>query len=885
MGIFYGAEPYRLKTIEPLRLLPPEERRQALERAGYNVFRLSHEEVFLTFAHFRGLHAMSDSQWSGMLIGDEAYAGSRNFFHLEQSARSAFATSWLIPTHRGRGALNLLAHACFPKGTLLFHGPLSPLEEFHFRRFGARLVPVPVVWTDTGIAPQQEFLQEMLAEEVPQYFYWRLSPEGLGFPPSDLRTLRRIFAMLAERGVRILWNASGCFAHCAVQGLSPDILRELARHAFVVLWNAREDGFSHTGALLCGTDPELYQSLQALVVVYEGLHTYGGLAGRDMEAIARGMQEALTRPELFQHHWQLRTWLQRELHRRGFQVGELQSLWGIHLSAADFGRQDTLEHLAALAAALYLLSGISIGINADRLWIALPLRRYMPEHFLYLLTALERLREGAASVPLLRPDAPLTEFWHEDATFTPLGDFPEICVLPPASLPPYRIKHVELLLRRSREERHRALCQAGYNTFLLRSEDVFIDLLTDSGTSAQSDQQWAELLRAPEPLNRSAAWEIFAETVRQVLGFPYVLVTHQGRAAEHILSQTLIRPGQYVLNNMYFTTTREHQERAGGIFVDLIIPEAHDPENPHPFKGDMDTEAVEDFIHRHGADQIAYICLEMNVNMAGGQPVSLEGTRRLAAVARHYGIPLIFDATRCAENAYLIRQREPGQHERSIAEILRELMSYADGLTFSAKKDVLVNIGGFLALRDEQLYRRMVRLLRLFEGEPYTGGLAARDLLAMAQGLREMLALEYLRSRIEQVQQFGAALQAAGIPIVVPIGGHAVYVDAARVFPHIPQDCFPAQCLAAELYRESGVRSMERGTVSAGRDPRTGRHRYPKLELVRLTLPRRVYTSAHLEAVVEGLQAVLRRRDTVRGLRMVYEPPVLRFFTARFEPL
>lgn len=880
----YPPEPYRVKTVELSQRLSPEERQRALQRAHYNVYRLAHEEVFIDLAHFRGLHAMSDQQWSGMLIGDEAYAGSVNFYNLERSARAAFGTEWVVPTHRGRGALNLLGHIFFQQGGRVLHGPLCSLERFHFCRGGAELIPVPLTYTSTGIAPEQQGLERLLHEHKPTLFYWRLSPEALGFPMTDMRILAEVFTYLTAHGVRILWNASGCFAHRALQALPADLIRQLAFQAVVTLWNAREDGFSHTGALLCGTDPEVLQQVQSLVVVYEGLHTYGGLAGRDMEALARGLHEALTHPELFCHHAAIREWLRVELQRRNFHTDS--SLWGVSLAAESFGRRARLEELASLTAALYLLSGIRIGINADRLWLAIPLRRYLPEHFTYTLAALEHLRAIAPTLPTLHPIGPFEDFWHEEASFTPEHDFPPLSDPPlPPTLPPYRIKHVELLHFRSREERCEALRRAGYNTFLLRSEDVFIDLLTDSGTSAQSDQQWAAILQAPEPLNRSSAWEVFSATVSEVLGFPFVIPTHQGRAAEHILSQTLIRPGQYVLNNMYFTTTREHQERAGGVFVDLIVPQAHDPEDPHPFKGDMDVDAVEEFIEQHGAENIAYICLEMNVNMAGGQPVSLEGTRRLAAVARRYGIRLIFDATRCAENAYFIRQREPGQAERSLADILRELLSYADGLTFSAKKDPLVNIGGFIALRDSDLYRRMLQLLRFFEGEQYTGGLAARDLLAMAHGLREMLSLEYLRSRLEQVRQLGEALHAEGIPIVLPIGGHAVYVDARRFFPHIPQDEFPAQRLAAELYSESGVRSMERGTVSAGRDPRTGRHRYPRLELVRLTVPRRVYTTAHMAAVVEGLQAVWQRRESVRGLCMVYEPPALRFFTARFQPL
>ncbi len=880
----YPPEPYRIKTVELSDRLSAEERQRALQHAHYNVYRLAHEEVLIDLAHFRGLHAMSDSQWSGMLIGDEAYAGSTNFYNLERIAQMAFGTAWVVPTHRGRGALNLLGHIFFSQHSRVLHGPLSPLEHFHFSRAGAELIPIPIAESSAGIAPDLPALKTLLHERIPTLFYWRLTPEVMGFPLTDLTALGESFEVAAEHGVAILWNASSCFAHCALQGVPIDLIRELAARTVVTVWNAREDGFAHTGALLCGTDPEILQQVQSLVVVYEGLHTYGGLAGRDMEALARGLHEALTRPELFRHHAAVREWLREELSRRNFHPDS--GLWGIHVPAEDFGRPARPEELASLAAALYLLSGIRIGINTNRLWLALPLRRYVPEHFTYTLTALEHLRAIAPELPTLHPVDPLEEPWQEEARFVPEHEFPPLPDLPlPPTLPPYRIKHVELLSYRSRQERQEALHRAGYNTFLLRSEDVAIDLLTDSGTSAQSDQQWAALLQAPEPLNRSSAWEIFSATVSEVLGFPFVIPTHQGRAAEHILSQTLIRPGQYVLNNMYFTTTREHQERAGGIFVDLIVPQAHDPEDLYPFKGDMDVDAVEEFIQRHGAENIAYICLEMNVNMAGGQPVSLEGTRRLAAVARRYGVRLIFDATRCAENAYFIHQREPGQTGRPPADILRELMSYADGITFSAKKDPLVNIGGFIAVRDAELYRRMVRLLRFYEGEQYTGGLAARDLLAMAYGLREMLSLDYLRSRIEQVRQLGEALHAEGIPIVLPIGGHAVYVDARRFFPHIPQDEFPAQRLAAELYLESGVRSMERGTVSAGRDPRTGRHRYPRLELVRLTLPRRVYTSAHMASVVEGLRAVWQRRHSVRGLRMVYEPPVLRFFTARFQPL
>jgi len=876
-------EPYRAKTIAPLSTVPSyEQRRQALERAGYNTYQLCEEEVFLDFAHFRGLHAMSDLQWGGMLQGDEAYAGSRNFYHLEQAVRSIFGKAWVIPVHRGRAAFNLLAQVYLPAGTSIACGPISELERYHFERSGARVLPVPVVWTSHGIAPQIELLSELLQQTMPQYFYWRLSPEPLGYPMSDLDSLLECFRWLTAQGIPILWNASGCFAHISLQGKTVEFLRELASLARLLLWNAREDGFCNTGALLCGNEPQDAQHFQAVVVVFEGLHTYGGLAGRDMEALARGLSEAAHHPELFRHHVQLRQWLQQELLHRGFHSTELSSLWGVHLSPQDFGKGASPAELAALSATLYLLSGIRVGINAERLFLALPLRCYFGEHLRFAIQALEQLRSFAHEIPDFLPVQESPFLW--ECRWQPRGKFPSIS-LQPHAVPPYRLQHVELLTLPSRQERERALRKAGYNTFLLRSEEVFIDLLTDSGTSAQSTQQWGALLQTAETLDCSRAWKLFAEAVEEILGFPFVIPTHQGRAAEHILSQTLIRPGQYVLNNMYFTTTREHQERAGGIFVDVIVPDAHDPTSLYPFKGDMDLGAVEEFIHRHGSQQIAYICLEMNVNMAGGQPVSLAATRRLAELAREHGILLVFDATRCAENAYFIREREPGQASRSIAEIVRELMSYADAITFSAKKDVLVNIGGFIALRSEELYRRMLPMLYRFEGERFNGGLAARDLAAMACGLREMVQLEYLCARIAQVQQLGQWLSAEGIPIVQPIGGHAVYIDARRFLPHVPQPQFPAQRLAAEIYLEGGVRTMERGTVSAGRDPQTGEHRYPALELVRLTIPRRVYSTAHLEWVAQTVCAVWKRRDSIRGLRMVYEPPQLRFFTARFEPV
>lgn len=450
---------------------------------------------------------------------------------------------------------------------------------------------------------------------------------------------------------------------------------------------------------------------------------------------------------------------------------------------------------------------------------------------------------------------------------------------------PYKIKMVEHIRLLPPEARRQAIQEAGYNTFLLRSEDVFIDLLTDSGTSAMSDRQWSALMVGDEAYAGARSFYRLEEAVREIYGFPYLVPTHQGRAAEHITAQLRIKPGQFVPMNMYFTTTREHLERAGGVFFDCIIDEAHDPQARHPFKGNVDLEKLDRLVREHGPDSIAFLWLAPCVNMAGGQPFSMANLREVARWAKDQNIPIILDATRAVENCYFIKVREEGYEDKLIKEILLEMMSYAESITMSAKKDNLVNIGGFIATRNQDFFQAARATVVVFEGLHTYGGLAGRDMEAMAVGMREMVDDAYIESRVEQVQRFGQALLEAGIPIVEPVGGHAVFIDAKRFLPHLSQDVFPAQALAAEIYLEGGVRSMERGVVSAGRDPKTGKHRYPKLELVRLTIPRRVYTDSHLAYVVDVCRGVYERRDSIRGLEMVYEPPQLRFFQARFQPL
>ncbi|HNY38914.1 MAG TPA: tyrosine phenol-lyase [Bryobacteraceae bacterium] len=449
---------------------------------------------------------------------------------------------------------------------------------------------------------------------------------------------------------------------------------------------------------------------------------------------------------------------------------------------------------------------------------------------------------------------------------------------------PFKIKVVEPVRLTTPEQRQRAIEEAGYNTFLLRSRDVYIDLLTDSGTSAMSDRQWAGMMLGDEAYAGSENFYHLDAAVHKYYGYAHVIPTHQGRGAENILSQVLIKSGDIVPGNMYFTTTRLHQELAGGRFVDIIIDEAHDPASEHPFKGDVNLEKLESIL-KENPGRVPYVSLAATVNMAGGQPISLANLKQARALADKYGAKIILDATRVAENAYFIQQREPGEQGRTIADIVFEICSLTDGCTMSAKKDPLANIGGFLALNDAEAAEKARNLVVVYEGLHTYGGMAGRDMEAVAIGIEESVQDDHIRARVGQVVYLGEKLMNWGVPIVKPIGGHGIFLDAKAFLPHIPQTQYPAQALAAAIYLDSGVRAMERGVVSAGRDPVTGQERFPKLELVRLTIPRRVYTQAHMDVTAESVYCVYEERASIRGLRIAYEPKLLRFFQARFEPL
>lgn len=449
---------------------------------------------------------------------------------------------------------------------------------------------------------------------------------------------------------------------------------------------------------------------------------------------------------------------------------------------------------------------------------------------------------------------------------------------------PYKMKMVELLKVTTKPQRVKAMKGAGFNTFLLKSENVYIDLLTDSGTNSMSDQQWGAFMTGDEAYAGSKSFYNMEKAIHQFYGYKYVIPTHQGRGAENILSQILIKKGDVVPGNMYFTTTRLHQELAGGVFEDIIVDEAHDSLSDFPFKGNVDLNKLDNLVKKHGANKIAYVSIATNVNMAGGQPISLANLKELRAYTLEKGIRIIHDMTRVAENAYFIQQREKGYENTSVKDIVKEICSLTDGATMSAKKDALVNIGGFLATNEWDVYEEARNLVVVYEGLHTYGGLAGRDMEAIAIGIKESLDDNHQRARIGQVEYLGNKMISYGIPIVKPIGGHGIFVDAKAFLPHLTQDEFPAQTLAAEIYMDSGVRTMERGIISAGRKS-NGDNYYPKLELVRFTIPRRVYTQAHMDVVAESTALVYEKRKKIKGLKMIYEPKYLRFFQARFEKI
>ncbi len=456
----------------------------------------------------------------------------------------------------------------------------------------------------------------------------------------------------------------------------------------------------------------------------------------------------------------------------------------------------------------------------------------------------------------------------------------------PLQAEPFKIKVVEPIKLPPREYREKKIIEGDYNLFTLKRDDIYIDLLTDSGTSAMSDNQWAGIMLGDESYAGGRSFDHLRQAVKNVLGFEYVIPTHQGRPAESFLFQTLMKEGSFVPFNMPFDTTGANIKAGGGTYIECVYDSAYESKEVLPFKGNIDLDKLKGVLREKGADKIPFIMITITNNTGGGQPVSIANMREVKMLADQHGIPLFFDAARCVENAYFIQQREEGYREKTIAEIVQEELSYAEGCTFSCKKDALVNMGGMIALRDKELYDRIIPLLILKEGFITYGGMSGRDEEALARGLYEMIDDEYIANRVQQVEYLGQRINEYGIPTVLPIGGHAVFVDAAAFFPHISQSQFPAEVLAVELYRECGVRGVGLGALCfMEEDEEGGEIHYPKLELFRLTIPRRVYTNRHMDVIADGLKRVWDRRESVKGLKIKWAPGVLRHFLAKLEPV
>jgi tyrosine phenol-lyase len=855
---------------------------------------------------------MSQKQLSGIFAGDEAYAGSRNFLRLEKAVKEVLGHTHIIPTHNLIGAKKLIAKVLGKKdGVVLSNSTLAdPLFGDHGMKCISVKQPVSLQELNPSSFAGSIDIEKLNAaitnntSDAIVFILMETCPRSAQSQPFSLENLKTVCTVAKEHGIPVILDSSfivenGAFMiqhEKSASGKSiSDLVKEMVREVDITIMDAGEDARSNTGGFITAQRDTIADKLKNQVVVYEGLHTYGGMAGRTMEIVARGLEEMVSEKSVSWRMTQIEYLFQR-LCKNGIPC--INGGNGISLPLADFLLH--VEHedypLFVLSSALYLAGGIRVTVDSrykdllasersKTLHCEIPRDAFTNKHLDYWARVIAQLYEQRKRIQPLQLVA--QGEWFDEFRFKPLDEHKPLCPviasLEEQHFEPWRITAIERIGFTDRAYRQRAVREAGYNTFLLKSEDIGIDALTDSGTSAMSMEQWSHMLMAHETPYTSKDYEEFVETVKENFGYTYVLPTHQGRAAEFICSQILIGGGDRVPGNMYFTTTKLHQELAGGTFADVIVDEAHDPESTFEWKGNIDLEKMKKLVKEVGDQHVPYVSFETCVNMAGGQPASMDNIKEVHAFCKKHNILVLFDATRCAENAYFIKKKDPRYSDKTIGEILKEMMSYGDGCTVSSKKDCLVNICGFFAINDASVYAKAQNLLRIYEGTCSTGGLSNQDLAAHTQGVKEMLDYHYIRSRVEQTQYLGNRLLEEGIPIVRPPGGHAIFLNAKKFLDHLDQDQYPAQALAIEIFIEAGIRTMERGNVSKGRDPRTGENFRPALELVRVTLPRRVYTNSHMELIVEAVKNVYQRRHETKGLRFTYEPKELRFFQGRFE--
>jgi tyrosine phenol-lyase len=882
------AEPHKIKTVRLLSFPSLEERKRHLAAAGFNVFNLTPEQVTLDMMSL-GSGASSQEQLAGQLVGDEAYAGSRNFENLQAAVQDVLGHGYICPTHNILGSVKLLVSTMVPPGSVIPSNGRDRMDVLTPREVevvDVRNRSEPVFTGDMDLGHLEEVLGRGHFPIIDlQAFADGQHPCSLG----NLRAVRaladRFGARLVLDGSRILENAWYVQQH--EPGLADrsigSLVRQFVKTSHILQLDGAQDPKANTGGLLTTDNPDDHERFMNEVVVFEGLHTYGGMAGRTLEVFARGIREMCDEDEV---HWVMHQTERFTRRLRDAGVPLERGCDGAYIRTYAFFPHVGVTARDTFSAALYYFSGIRavamhrrgseglVPVQIPRLAMTNEQLDQVADAIIALhgrmdeIHALQVVEEGA---------------WRDQMTYHWV--FPDLEPFEFETFP-YQIHTVEDVGVLTKGQREKAIREAGYNTFLLPSADVTIDLLTDSGTSAMSTDQWAAYDGVRATSATSSEYHRLVEVLQDAIGYEHIIPTHQGRAAEHILSQIMIRPGQFVPGNMYFTTTKLHQEMAGGVFVDVIVDEAHDPQSHFPWKGNIDLAKLSAIVDEHGAESIAYISFEHSVNLAGGQPASMDNMKDVYTYCSERGIPVFFDATRCVENASMIQAKDIRYTNTPVKDILREMMMYGDGCTVSGKKDFLINIGGLLAFRENTEWtERAEELLRIYEGNVTDGGLATADLAAIARGVEEMVDDRYIRSRVRQTGLLGRLLLEAGVPIVEPPGSHAIFLDARRFLPHIDQDEYPAQRLAAAIFVETGVRAMERGNVSKGRNPDTGENYRPALELVRLTIPRRVYSNDHMRAVAEGIIRVWEQRDEVRGLRFVYEPEKLRFFQGRFEAL
>jgi tyrosine phenol-lyase len=881
-------EPHKIKTVRPISFPSLEERRRHLAKAHFNVFNLRPSQVVFDMCSL-GTSAMTQEQLSGQFVGDEAYAGARNFEHLEEAVHSVLGHSYICPTHNVLGCVKLVVSTMVPEGSDLPSNARSRTDVLtpqHVRVVDVRDREEPVF---TGNVDVQKLEATLEAGNVSIVGLQAFADGQHPFSMENLRALRALADRYGKRlvldGSRVIENA--WYIQHNEEGMAARsiarLVKEIAKTSHVFQIDAAQDPKCPVGGLLSTDNPQDHEAFRNEVVVYEGLHTYGGMSGRAMELFARGLEEMCIESEV--------QWVMQETERfcaRMLAAGVPleRGCDGAYILADRFLSHLDKHQQDAFSAALYEMSGVRALAHGhvrrdNQVAVQIP-RLAMTSR------QLEQVADSVISLWNQRDKVPTLELvaegtWRDQMRYRWV--FPDLETFEFDTYP-FTIHTVERIANHSREERRRAIEEAGYNTFLLRSADVTIDLLTDSGTSAMSTDQWSAYDGAKATPTTSDEYVNLVEVLREATGYEHIIPTHQGRAAEQILSEIMIQPGQLVPGNMYFTTTKLHQELVGGVFADIIVDEAHHPQSDFPWKGNIDLDKLKALVDEHGADQIAYVSFEHSVNMAGGQPVSMDNMREVYAYCSSLRIPVFFDATRMVENAYMIQQRDSHYATTRVRDILLEMLLYGDGCTVSGKKDFLINIGGLLAFKDNAEWKEQAEeKLRIYEGNVTDGGLSAADLAAIAQGVREMLDDRYIQARVRQTAALGSMLMEAGVPIVTPPGSHAIFVDARKFLPHIDQDEYPAQRLAAEIYVETGVRAMERGNVSKGRDPKTGENYRPPLELVRLTIPRRVYTRDHMREVADGIIRLWEKRESIHGLRFVYEPDKLRFFQGRFEPI